>query len=216
MFRPRRRDLRLGQGLALLREVLNRSWMWVVFNASWKVIETGGRFVCAWMISEAAAGRFTFISMIASLSYVAQKGIIEPIYAPRLSALEATEETYRAFRRANLAIILGGVLCSIAGLFASIKLNHATPPREELIGFVLLCLAFAFLSLSQPSHYRLYRRHQDRAVMVTGLAGCLAMTVSSAVLTSWWGIAGAAASTMLGALVLLMSKSWAAKKLSPE
>jgi O-antigen/teichoic acid export membrane protein len=154
--------------------------------------------------------------MLASLSYVAQKGIVEPIYYPRLSALEATEHTYREFRRINLAVIAAGTGCSVLGLGASAWLNGAVPPTSELVSFALLCLTFAFLSLSQSAHYRLFRQHKDKAIMTTGIAGCVTMALSSFVATWWWGIAGAAAGTMLGALVLLVLKNRAARELMPD
>jgi O-antigen/teichoic acid export membrane protein len=213
LFRPHGRDLHLRRGWGLLNEVVGRSWTWVVFTASLRVIETGGRFVCAWMISDAAAGRFTFVSMLASLSYIAQKGVVEPIYSPRLSALGATEDTHRDFRRINLAVIVGGTLCSVLGLAASVRLTGIVPPVVELVSFGLLCLAFACLSLAQPAHYRLYRWHKDRAIMTTGVAGCVAMVLSSVVATRLWGIAGAAAGVLLGALVLLLLKGRAARGL---
>lgn len=213
LFRPHGRDLHLRRGWGLLKEVLGRSWTWVVFTVSLRVIETGGRFVCAWMISEAAAGRFTFVSMLASLSYVAQKGVVEPIYYPRLSGLDATEDTHREFRRINLAVIVGGMLCSVLGLAANVWLTGIVPPVLELVSFGLLCLAFACLSLAQPAHYRLYRWHRDRAIMTTGVAGCVAMVLSSVVATRLWGIAGAAVGVLLGALVLLLLKGRAAREL---
>lgn len=212
-FRPRRDDLDLRRGLTLLKDVVSRSWMWVVFNASWKVIETGGRFVCAWMISDAAAGRFTFVSMLASLNYVALKGVVEPIYYPRLSALDATEGTFREFRRATLVVVLGGILCSVIGLAASARLNATIPPPSELLAFAFLCLAFAFLSISQTAHFRLYRQHQDKTIMLTGVLGCAVMAISCVVGTWLWGVTGAAAGTMVGALVLLAAKNHAAREL---
>ena len=120
------------------------------------------------MISEAAAGRFTFVSMLASLSYIAQKSVVEPIYYPRLIRARRTEDTYREFRSVNLTVIVGATLCSVLGLAASAWINGVVPPVSELVSFGLLCLAFACLSLAQPAHYRLYRWHRDRAIMTTG------------------------------------------------
>ena len=121
----------------------------MAFTASLRVIETGGRFVCQVMISGTAAGRFTFVSMLASSNDIAQKGVVEPIYYPRLSALDATEDTYREFRHINLAVIVGGTLSSVLGLAASAWLNGVVPPESDLVSFGLLRLAFAFLSLAQ-------------------------------------------------------------------
>lgn len=216
LFRPRRMDLRPSHCREMLVDVARRSWTWVVFTTSLRLIETGGRFVCAWMVSEAAAGRFTFVSMLASLSYVAQKGVVEPIYYPRLSALDATDATYRDFRRINFAVIIGGTLCSILGLTASVWLTSTVPPVAEMTSFGLLCLAFAFLSLAQPAHYRLYRGHKDKVIMTTGVVGCCVMLVSSIPLTSLWGITGAATGVLFGALVLLILKVRAATSMEPR
>jgi len=212
LFRPQRRDLRVRRGIGLLKLVLDRSWTWIIYCVSLRVIETGGRFVCAWMISEAAAGRFTFVSMLASLSYIAQKGVIEPIYYPRLSALNATEETYREFRRINLIVIIGATLCSVLGMVASVALNGVVPPDSELVSFGLLCGAFAFLALAQPAHYQLYRAHKDRPIMTTAIAGCVAMVVSAVIATWLWGIAGASAGMLIGSIVLFVLKGRAARK----
>lgn len=214
LFRPKGSDFEPRRGGVLLLEVVRRSWTWMVFAANLRVLETGGRFVCAWMISEAVAGRFTFISMMASLSYIAQKGIVEPIYYPKLTSLDATEETHREFRRVNFIVILGSTLCSVIGLAASAWINGTVPPARELVAFGLLCLAFAFLSLSQQAHYRLYRWHQDRAIMTTGIISCVAMIAASILATHLWGIAGAAAGMLVGALVLLVLKERAARELT--
>ncbi|WP_374157611.1 hypothetical protein ACEWX3_21310 [Mycobacterium sp. G7A2] len=213
-FRPRSSDFHPLHAWTLLIEVLGRSRTWVVFTASLRVIETGGRFVCAWMISDAAAGRFTFVSMLASLSYVAQKGVAEPIYHPRLSGLDVDEDIDREFYRITIAVIVGGTLCSMLGLAASTWLTGVVPPNEELVSFGLLCLAFACLTLAQPAHYRLYRRHNDTAIMTTGIAGCVVMVVTSVFATQLWGIVGAAAAVLLGAFALLVLKIRAARTLN--
>ena len=212
-FRPQRRDVYLQREWVMLKEVFGRSWMWMVYIVGLYAITTGGRFVCAWIISEAAAGRFTFISMLASLSYVAQKGVVETIYYPRLIAHDAAEGAERQFRRMNFAVIAGGTFCSVLGLASSAWLNGVFPPAAELVSFSLLCMAFALLSLSQPAHYRLYRWHKDRAITAAGVAGSAVMVLSSVVATSLWGVAGAAAGTLLGGLVLLLVKGRAVKDL---
>lgn len=211
MFWPRKLDLRYAW--VSLKEVIDLSWVWVLYNASFRLIETGGRFVCAWLLSEVAVGRFTFVSMLASLSYVAQKGVVEPVFYPRLSTSDVTESTQRQFRRINYAVIIGGTLCSILGLAASALLNGEVPPASEVASFALLCLAFAFLSLSQPAHFRLYRSHKDKVILMTGICACVTMAVASVAATLLWGIAGAAGGTMLGALVLFVLKVRAAKRL---
>lgn len=217
LFRPQGRDiLRIRHGLGMVREVLGRSRAWMVYQAGMRVLETGGRFVCAWMISDAAAGRFTFISMLASLSYIAVKSVVEPIYYPRLTSLAATRDTYREFGRMNLLAVLGATVCSVLGMGASAWIAGAVPPPSELVGFGFLCFAFAFLSLSEPAHYQLYRRHKDRALMTTASVAAIAMVISSVVATWFWGIAGATAGMMVGALVLLILKVRAARGLSPE
>lgn len=213
LFRPHRHDLHLRRGWGSLNEVIGHSWRWVVYMACLRAMETGGRFVCAWMISEAAAGRFTFVSMLASLSYVAQKGVVEPIYYPRLSALDATEETFRKFRRTNMAVIAAGTLCSVLALTASRWITGLVPQVMEVVSFGLLCLAFACLSLVQPAHFQLYRRHEDRVIMTTALAAGIVTVVSSIVATRYWGITGAAAGMLLGTLVLLVLKTRAVRRL---
>jgi len=216
LFRPYGRELDLQRSAGQLKELAGRSRTWLVFAASTRVIETGGRFVCAWMISEAAAGRFTFVSMLASLSYIVQQGVVEPFYYPRLTTLDATEDAHREFRRINLIVIVGSTLCSVLGLAASAWLNGAVPPESELASFGFLCLAFACLTLTRPAHYRLYRWHKDKAIMTTGIAGSVAMVVSSVVATWLWGIAGAAAGMLIGTLVLLILKGRAARQLIPS
>lgn len=212
-FRPHTRNLNPRRTIGKLKEVLRRSWIWVIYTTSWRIIETGGRFVCAWMLTEAAVGRFTYLSMLASLSYVAQKGVVEPVYYPKLIALDAPDHIHRQFFRVNLAVVVGGTLCSAAGLGISAWLNGAVPPRPELVSFALLCLTFAFFSLSQSAHFRLYKQHEDRAIMVAGIVACAAMVLSSIAATWMWGIGGAAAGTMVGALAMLVLKERAARRL---
>ena len=213
-FWPRSRELSLRTSKALLAEIISRSWVWVTYNASWRVIETGGRFVCAWMISEAASGRFTLLSMLASLSYVAQKGVVEPVYFPRLSAVHVAEETHQEFRRVNLAVIGVGTLLSTVGLAASARLNGAVPPGSELVSFALLCGAFGLLSLSQPAHFLLYRNSKDRTIMASALAGCIVMLIVSILTTGSVGIAGTACGTMAGALVVFLWKVMSARRIA--
>jgi len=142
--------------------------------------------------------------------------VVEPFYYPRLTALDATEDTYREFRRINLIAIVGATLCSVLGLAASAWLNDVLPPESELVSFGFLCLAYACLSLSRRAHYRLYQWHKDQAIMTTGVAGCVAMVLSSVVATWLWGIAGTAAGMLIGTLVLLILKDRAARKLIPS
>jgi hypothetical protein len=52
--------------------------------------------------------------------------------------------------------------------------------------------------------------------MKCGVAGAIAMAVSAFAATQLWGIAGTAAGTMLGALVLLTFTSRAARGVPPE
>lgn len=215
-FRPYGRDINLRVGFGMVKEVASRSRNWIVFTGSLRVIETGGRFVSAWMISEAAAGRFTFLSMLASLNYIAHKGVVEPIYYPRLTAREVSHDTQREFLRITLVVIAGATVCSILGLAFSVWINGAGLPVSEIVSFGLLCLAFGCLCLTQPAHYRLYRFHQDRAIMQTGLAACIAMVVSSVIATKLWAMPGAAAGVLIGALVLLVSKNRAARNLAPD
>lgn len=213
LFRPNRANFDPRRNLGPLREVLRRSWMWIVYTASWRVIETGGRFLCAWIISEAASGRFTFLAMLASIGYVAQKGVVEPIYYPRLAVFEATESTFRQFARVNLVVIMAGTVCSVAGLGVSSWLNGTLPPVSELIGFAILCLAFALLTLSQAPHYRLFRQHRDRAIMLSGIVGSMSAAVFSVAATWCWGVPGACAGTAIGAGLLLVFKARASKRL---
>jgi len=212
LFRPTTKDLHLRNSFRLLKEVAGYSRTWMVYILGLKGIDMGGRFVCAFMISEAAAGRFTFLSMVASLSYVAQKGVVEPIYYPRLIELEATEASYRQFRQINFAVITGASILSILALAATSWLNSSVLPGSELTSFGLLLLGFALLSLSQPAHYRLYRAGMDRVIMLSGVIGCAAMVVASLAATPLWGVSGAAAGMMLGSMLLLGIKSRAARK----
>ena len=214
LFRPQRSDFNPRRGWGLLTEVASRSRTWIVFTICLRTIETGGRFICAGMISEAAAGRFTFLSMLASLSYVAQKGVVEVIYYPRVTAVDVTADTYREYRRVSWAAVVVATLCAMLGMAASAWMNGLVPPTSELVSFGLLCLAFACLSIAQLAHYRLYRWHRDRAIMASGIAGCVAMVLSSILATRLWGIAGAAAGVLAGALVLLVVKVRAVRRLA--
>lgn len=214
LFRPVSQKPNLRLGLSLLKR-LTRQPTWIVYQANLRLIETGGRFVCAWMLSEAVAGRFTFLSMFGSLSYIAVKSVIEPIYYPRLTALETTDKTFGEFRRMNSATVIVATLCSAIALAASIRVNGVTPSTAELVSFILLCVAFGCLSLAQPAHFKLYRLHKDHIIMTSAIAGGAVMVITSVAATWLWGIAGTAAGTMLGALTLLVSKVRAAREFEP-
>ena len=213
-FKPERDQFVAWRTTGPLRSILTRSWRWVLFAISWRVVETGGRFLCVLFVSEAAAGRFTFLSIIASLSYVAQRGVVEPIYYPRLVEQSGSENVYRRFAQVNIGVVLGATACSIAGLWVATELSGDGLPDAELLAFGLLCLAFASLSLTQSAHYQLFRAHADRAIMWSAIAGSLTTIFCGIPLSKLWGVQGAAASVLLGSLALTTLRTSLARGLS--
>jgi O-antigen/teichoic acid export membrane protein len=204
-FLPGFRSLAQGNLSSIAREILPQCRIWLVTILAWRVVENGGRFVAAWLISEAAAGRFTLLAMLASISYVAQKGIIEPVYFPRLIGPE--------YRRSERTFALLSIGCAVAGAAAAagawtitLWMSGETPSQTDLVAFTALVLAYGALTISQVAHFRLYRRRRDRRIMKVTAAGAMTTIFLSVALAASLGLSGVAIGTAAGALIILIGK----------
>lgn len=190
---------------ATAREVLAQCRLWLVTILSWRIVENGGRFVAAWLISEAAAGRFTLFAMLASISYVAQKGIVEPVYFPRLIGPEH-RQSEKTFAMLSIGCAVAGAAAAAGAWAITLWMSREIPSGTDIAAFAALVVGYAALTLSQVPHFHLYRQHRDRRIMTVTVAAAAIATLLSFFLGYQIGLVGVAIGTAAGALTILLGK----------
>lgn len=194
----------------IFRETIRACQPWVISVFAWRVVEHGGRFITAWQVSEAAAGTFALLSMIASVGFIAQKGVIEPIYFPRLTGGDDVVVATREFTLLTWLVCGGATVVAIAG-FASLFASYGRlPTTSDMVTFGTLLVAFDALTVSQVHHFELYRNHQDRKIRNATVAGAVVTVIFSTALGEIGGMAGISIGTAMGAVTILGMKALAA------
>lgn len=199
-------SISVGRYRPIIVGVLRASRVWVVITLSWRLLENGGRLAVAAILGEAQSGRFTLIATLASLSLVATKGILEPIYFSRILRAGGNKAMLE-FRAATVTTV---TVAAIGSWICLQLFNHFSENiqigGEELLCFWALNAAFALMSLSQIWHFSLYRHKKDRELLLASIGAALICLFTVIPLGNSYQIVGVAASILLGALTLAGQK----------
>lgn len=200
----------------LLTDILSSASTWLAVALTWRALETGGRLIVAQADGDAASGRFTLISTIASFALVAIKGILEPIYFPKIVGPDGHSELQK-FKRATL-LLLPLTICGTfaASLVYNLNARHSPISGNEWIALVVLVVGFSAMCLSQVWHYQLYRAKLDGAILRANLYAAAIGVSIAIVLSQWWSILGTAIGLAIGSIVLLILKARVMHKSSDD
>lgn len=192
------------ESLVVIGETLRAVPPWIATVLAGRMLEFGGRFIVAWQASEATAGRFALLTMVASVQYTVQKGVIEPIYFPRL--LGGDESDSRAFARLTYALCVATSAVSVVAYAVLLASSGERPPVSELASFAVLLGGFGLLSLSQIPHFRLYRGHEDKAIRNASVFGAGVAVVFAVSLGYINSLVGVSVGISLGCIATLLAK----------
>lgn len=203
------RPIAFGRWIPYLSVIVPSLAPWIAASLSWRFLESGGRFFLSGFVNDAASGRFTVLTMLASLGLVGFRGVVEPTYFRRLTEGNANAEL--RFVQLAFACLVGGGLTSFvaAEIYGSVTRFDLT--TADRVSMILLIASYTCLGFSQIFHYRLYRLRADAAIFQTSTMSCLIMLAASLIFVPRWGILGAALATTLAASALILGKMRAAR-----
>jgi O-antigen/teichoic acid export membrane protein len=192
-----------------MRIVFTNVVPWVITIVASRALEFGGRFVLAAVASESISGRFTLVSMLASLSYVGYKGVLEPTYFMKLSG--STWREYRGTFRNELIlfVVVGSVGSIIAALFFT-RLPGKTLTVNELYALAIMIATYALFCLSYLPHFTLYREKKDWQVTVSTALAAVVGVLTALVLGWGYGLVGTTVGVFFGAVCLWAFKEYLA------
>jgi O-antigen/teichoic acid export membrane protein len=199
--RVERRDMQNMYG-----KLLRASVIWVAVIFAWRALENGGRLVVAYFLGDAPSGRFTLLATIASLGLVAVKGILEPMYFPKIIGADGEKEL-RRFTQATMVLLVG----SVAGTVIMGQVYNLAVSQRLIVGvewsvLAVLVAAFSTMCVSQIWHFALYRNGRDYAILWSNVAGGGIGIAAAVGLTKPFGMLGTAWGLMLGAGLMCLSK----------
>lgn len=194
--------------IGFYKEVLLNAPKWVAIIVSWRSLESGSRLLTGLLISEAAAGKITILSTIASLSLVAIKSVIEPSYfskillpgADGLSALKKYQKIVYI-----VSPLLGLFSCFFLFVYLRIS-GKVSLLNEDIIVFLLLNFSYVVMCISQVHHFKLYRAANDKPVLLASLISLFVVLILSSLLGYYFQEIGVVLGTVCAALVLMLIK----------
>lgn len=189
----------------MLRGLLRRAAPFVISTVGFQVLLSGGRFFVAFFDSEAASGRFTLLSTVASLNLILVKGICEQIFFAKVVGNDRDKH----WGEFSWSVYITTAAASIAALLAIPVYNHFmgkmfTPVEMGALGVLLF--GHVALCVSVISKFQLYSAGRDRDLMVSTSHALLVFFIASLALTGRFGLTGAATGMTLGALVLSLGQ----------
>lgn len=178
---------------------------WLLVAMSWRTLENGGRLIAANLLGYAAAGVFTLLTTLATISLNLQKGFVEPLLFADLARRERSDVRRRLMW---WAVVLGtvGVAAGLIVLYGYDLTGRIVLSYTILIQYALLSALSLALMLSQGAHFALYSRGADRAVLVSSLLGAAAGVPLALLAGRFFGGQGIAGGLAIGATVLWASK----------
>lgn len=181
---------------------------WVAIVVSWRFLESGARVLAGLLVSEAAAGRITLLSTIASFSLVAVKSVVEPTYFSKV--LKKGVEGDAALTRFSkvvwvVAPALGLAACAALLIYTQV-VSRVSFSIFDYLAFCLINIGYVVMCFSQVDHFKLYRVGKDRAILSSALISLLVMVVLSVPLGWMFGELGIVVGAVFGSFFLFLTK----------
>lgn len=181
---------------------------WVAVVVSWRFLESGARVLAGLLVSEAAAGKITLLSTVASFSLVAVKSIIEPVYFSKI--LKSGQDGEAALKSFSRLVLYAAPLLGLGACLALLVYVHVVSRFTfyflDYIVFSIINFAYIFMCFSQVDHFKLYRIGSDGALLSSALISFLVMLCTGIPLGLAYGEIGIVVGAFLGSIVLFISK----------
>jgi O-antigen/teichoic acid export membrane protein len=151
------------------------------------------------------------LSTIASLGLVSAKGVLEPMYFPRLIGADGERELRRYASSLRWLVTV-----SAAGSVAMAVVYNAFG-RRDIVGsdwavLVAVIGGTSALALSQIPHFTLYRLGYDRQILWCNVAAGVSGLVAASILTATEGMVGTGIGLAIGSVVLFATKLCASRR----
>ncbi len=200
-------------GRAWVRRGLAVALPFLVSSLSLRGIATVDRYVLKAFAGEGAVGVYALFFGIANLLVVATESGVIAILTPKLCAAEhggtATERRalYRKLTRATLATTILGGLVLAAAIGGVLRIVERPVYAASLGIFWVLLGAAVVMAVTYIPHSTLYARGQDRAIIVSAVAGLVVAVVANLLFVPRWGGLGTAYATLAAAATIFVGKS---------
>ena len=188
---------------------------WLTVALCWRALENGGRLISGMTLGYALTGHFTLLNTLSAIPLNLQKGFIEPIMFADLARPESHKHRKQLLMWA-MALSLLGLVGGFVALGAYKIYGHLPLGPSDAVVFVALSLLSITLMISQPYHFHLYSRGQDREVLISSLSS-IVIGLPLAFAGAWaFGAPGLASGLAAGAAVLFYRKRRASLRLEAE
>jgi O-antigen/teichoic acid export membrane protein len=196
----------IGEVALMLPRLLRRAAPFLVSTVGFQLLLSGGRFFVAFFESEAASGRFTLVSTIASLNLILVKGICEHIFFAKVVGNDRDKHwgEFKASVFATTAISSLGTLIAVP---VYSRLMGKALSSTEAWALAVLLFGHVALCTSVISKFRLYSAGRDRDLMQTTAQAVVVFMLASLALTPSFGLMGAAVGMALGGASLAMGQA---------
>lgn len=204
--------------LASIRIGVKVAALFFLGTASGMLLEHFGRFYLLAMEGEVAVGvLFMYLSIGSLYQIVAHSGFIMHIYPSLLTAVanHDKETENNLVRRLNKAMQAFAAFASVTGLLLLHIIAFLTNKLQILqhrAAFFLVLGCTVLWLLSQGSHFLLYARKQDHAILVWTWLGALTTAAITLAYGPAYGLTAAAGGMFAGSSVMTAGKWWSANK----
>ena len=175
---------------------------YILGSLAYKTIEFSDRYLIDYFMGKQAVGVYAFFANMANVLNIVIFTLVISVLYPTLveSIMHKNQSLFnKIFRQFRKEIILYSIVIGVGLLiFLPVVLYviGKTQYVDKLYIFVLLLLANMVLNFSFLYHFIIYAHHEDwRIFRATGLAAVLNIVLNW-FLIPFWGIAGAAVSTL--------------------
>lgn len=195
----------IGEVALMLRGLLRRAAPFLVSTVGFQLLVSGGRFFVAFFESEAASGRFTLVSTIASLNLILVKGICEHIFFAKVVGNDR-DKHWSEFKLSVYATTVISSLGALVAVPVYSQLMGKALTSTEVWALLLLFLGHVALCMSVITKFRLYSAGRDRDLMLSTAQAVVVFTVASVALTPSFGLMGAAIGMAVGGTTLALGQ----------
>lgn len=192
---------------------------YILGSLAYKTIEFSDRYMIDYFLDKKALGVYSFFANMANVMNIVLFTLVISVLYPVLvesimsKDLVKFQETYKRFKNEILFYSLGlGIVLSVLLPLILIYINKSQYLKEFYV-FVWLLLANIVLNLSFLYHFVIYAFKKDWKIFKATAIAAVLNVVLNWILIPYWGINGAAVSTLISFLIVVVFKYQDAKKL---
>lgn len=202
--------------LAFLKDAWPSAAIFAASSTAFILCESVDRYFLEHYRGHADVGVYTLYASIArALREIAYAAILTGALPGLLTSvhhgdLAAARDRQRRIHERLSRYLLAGTPCLAVGLALILPFLNDAIYAEHLPAYFVLLTSAVVGTCALAPHYLLYAAGRERSILAAHLAGLVTMSAASWALVPEFGIEGAAAASLLAALVLFAVKHWAA------